>query len=83
MKEVTQLELELLLLFYNFSDQHGIVDVKSAKKWANQKLGVHIPDTPFTLTQKHVNLLINKKIVPDTRDMLTKIFNDTLAPPKK
>lgn len=83
MSDVTKLELDLLLLFYNFSDQHGVVDVIAAKKWANQKLGVHIPDTPFTLTQKHIDLLINKKIVPDTRGMLTKIFNDTLAPPKK
>ena len=69
-QKVTKLEVELLLIFYNFSDQYGKVDTPKAKKWAFEKLGIIIPDRPFTLEQKHIDILMDSGAVPDTRLLL-------------
>jgi len=66
----TQLELDLLLLYYNFADQNGVVDIKKAQLWAFNKLGILIDDTPVLLTQMHVNLLMDAGCIPDLRDVL-------------
>jgi hypothetical protein len=67
---VQKLEIDLLVLFYNFSDQYGVVDVAQAALWAREKLGVSIPQTPFILTQKHIDFLIDKGVLPDLRPNL-------------
>lgn len=69
-KEISKLEVDVLLVFYNFSDQYGVVDIKSAQKWAKQQLGVVIPDQPFTLEQYHYDMLMEVGALPDTRTFL-------------
>lgn len=76
--KVTKLEVDLLLLFYNLSDQNGKVDIQNAALWAKNKLGVDIPNTPFTLTQRHFDFLMDRGVIPDTRIMIQKLMN----PPK-
>lgn len=71
---VSNLELDLLLLYYSFSDQYGKVDVHSAKAWAKQKLGIILSDEPFTITQEHVDLLVERGILPDIKPLLHKIW---------
>ena len=68
----SKLEMDILFVFYSFSDQYGRVDIPAAKQWAYQRLGITIPDKPFTLTQKHINTLMDAKLVPDTRQMIAK-----------
>ncbi len=70
-KEISKLEVDVLLLFYNFSDQYGTVDIPSAKKWAKQQLGVVIPDQPFTLKQYHYDMLMEIGALPDMRPLLS------------
>lgn len=77
---VTQLETDLLLLFYNFSDQFGVVDMKTATVWAKNKLGVDIPQIPFTLKQKHIDFLMDRGKVPDTRTMMSTLFENPKPP---
>jgi hypothetical protein len=74
---VTKLETDLLLIFYNFSDQFGVVDVKTASIWAKKKLGVQIPLKPFTLKQKHFDYLMNRGVIPDTRTLMSKFDGGT------
>ena len=70
-QEISKLEVDVLLIFYNFSDQFGVVDIDAAKQWASQKLGVIIPDTPFTLKQHHLDILMELGAIPDTRSFLS------------
>lgn len=72
---VTKLEVDILLIFYNFSDQNGVVDIKNASVWAKNKLGVDIPQKPFTLTQKHFDFLMDRGVIPDTRTMMQNLLN--------
>jgi len=69
----TQLELDLLFLYYNFADQNGVVDIKRAQLWAFNKLGVLIDDTPLTLQQQHIDLLMDAGMVPDLREVLARV----------
>ncbi len=81
MSNVTKLEVDLLLIFYNFSDQYGVVDTKTAAIWAKNKLGVTIPQKPFTLTQKHFNFLMDRGAIPDTSTMMQKLTDTKPKPP--
>ncbi len=73
MSDVTKVKVDLLLIFYNFSDQYGVVDIQKAAVWAKNKLGVNIPNKPFTLTQQHFNFLMDRGVIPDTRTMMQKL----------
>lgn len=68
----TKIELDVLFVFYTFSNQYGIVDTDSARNWAKNKLGIDLPDIPFKLTQAHINALMDANLVPDTRRMIAK-----------
>lgn len=69
---IKKLELDLLLLYYTFSDQYGVVDTQRAQKWAKEHVGIHIPSSPFTITQEHVDLLIGARMIPDVLPLLNK-----------
>lgn len=74
MQKITNLELETILLFYTFSDQFGTVDIDSARRWSANRLGVFITLEPFSIEQKHVDLLMDAGLIVDTRflfEMLT------------
>lgn len=69
--EISKLEVDLLFACYTFSDQYGEVDMPQIMQFCMDKLGVVIPNKQITLTQEHVNVLMDLKIVPDTRELLT------------
>lgn len=71
-QSITKLELDLLLLYYTFSDQYGKVDTQRAQRWAKEHVGIHIPSAPFTITQEHINLLIEARLIPDVIPLLNK-----------
>lgn len=73
MADVTPLEIDLLLLFYTFSDQYGKVNVRAANTWAKQKFGLTLQDVPFTFEQKHLNLLMDSDVLYDIRPIINKI----------
>lgn len=74
---ISKLKLDILLIFYNFSDEYGTVDIKSAAICAKQKLGVEIPINPFRLTQEHYNFMMDGGAIPDTRDIMLKLTSST------
>lgn len=73
MTNLSELEVDLLLLFYTFSDQNGKVDMKTAASWAKTKLGVTLPPRQIFIKQKHVDALVKAGQIPDIRDTLKKI----------
>jgi hypothetical protein len=73
MGEISQLELDLLLLFYTYSNQFGTVDIDFCAKFAADKMGVFILKQPFQFTQEHLDCLMDNGLVPDTRELLTVI----------
>ena len=79
MTEISQLELDLLLLFYTHSDKLGRVDIARVQQFAREKQGIMLPSTPFTIEQKHVDVLMDHGLLPDTRI----IFGLLRKPPGK
>ena len=77
----TDLELDMLLLFYTLSDQYGRVDVVRARTFLFQQYGILIPDAPITIKEHQVQALIDAGMLPDVRDHLERIKN--LKVPKK
>lgn len=73
MPDVTPLEIDLLLLFYTFSDQFGKVDIQAANTWAKKKFGITLQDVPFTLEQQHLDLLMDSEVLYDIRPIINKI----------
>ena len=69
--ENTEIDLGILLLYYTFSDQYGEVDMPLAKQWAMAQFGIEIKDDYFYVEQHHLNLLMDKEIIPDIRPMLS------------
>lgn len=79
---ISDLELDVLLLYYNFSDQWGRVDTISAANFAASKFGILLHPNSFQFEQAHLDILMDKGIVYDTRLLLNKIAMMP-APPKK
>lgn len=69
---IKKLELDLLLLYYTFSDQYGKVDTERAQRWAKEHVGIHISSSPFTITQEHIDLLAEAQLIPDVLPLLNK-----------
>lgn len=80
-RQLTNLELDMLLLFYTMSDQYGKVDIVRARAFLQQQYGILIPDKPINVTAEQVQSLVNAGILPDVADHLTRISN--LKPPMK
>lgn len=80
-KAPTELELDMLLLFYTLSDQYGRVDVVRARTFLYQQYGILIPEAPITIKEPHVKALIQAGMLPDVTDHLERIRN--LKVPKK
>lgn len=79
---VTEGEIDMLLLYYTFSDQYGRVDVLEAANYAARKLGVIIDRTPVSITQDHCDLLMDRQIIPDVRVIWNKICDPNYTPPE-
>ena len=67
---VSSLELEILSLFWSFSDQFGRVDIIAASNYAFKQYGYIIDRAPFTLTQQHFNILMDRGRIADVRLLL-------------
>lgn len=81
--DVSDLELDLLLLYFTFSDQYGRVDTLGAANFAAANLGVLIPRLPFKLDQRHLDLLMDRGVLPDVRVIFNKIELLQVPAPKK
>lgn len=79
MSEISDTELNLLLLYYQFADQNGKVDIEGAAKWIYDRLGITVKRTPFTITSAHVDVLIKAKMLPDTRPLFLRLMNKSGA----
>jgi hypothetical protein len=71
--KMSELEIDLLLLYYSFSDQYGRVDILGAAQFALKNFGYIINKDPFTIDQRHFDFLMDKKLIPDTRQLLKDI----------
>jgi hypothetical protein len=78
--EISPLELDLILFFYTFADQHGKVNIERARAFVEQRWGIILSNKPVTITQLHVDLLAEKGIIPDIGPILQKMKS---GPPKK
>lgn len=67
--DITELELDMLLLYYTFSDQYGRVDIQSAATFAIKTFGYVIKQDPMTISQEHIDVLMDKGVLPDTRQL--------------
>lgn len=74
-RQLTDLELDMLLLFYTLSDQYGKVDVVRARAFLQQQYGILIPDTPITVTAEQAKALVDAGMLPNVADHLTRISN--------
>jgi hypothetical protein len=72
MNDISPQEIDLLLLFYTFSDENGKVNMLEAAHWAKNKFGIILPAKPFTLTQEHINCLMEHSELPDIRSIISK-----------
>ena len=79
--DISDLELDVLLLYYNFSDQWGRVDSVSAANYAASRHGILIEQHRFRLSQQHMDVLMDKGLVYDTRLLFNKIA--MMPTPKK
>lgn len=73
MNDLSELEADLLLLFYTFSDQYGKVDMKTVSSWAKSKMDVTLPPRQIFIKQKHIDALMNIGVIPDSRDIMKNI----------
>lgn len=80
MTNLSTLEIDLLLLFYTFSDQYGKVDMRLASAYASAKLGVILPNRQVVIRQKHIDALIDAGQIPDTKSIFKKAA--MASPPK-
>jgi len=81
--QITELELDMLLLFYTLSDQFGNVDVVRARAFLFQQYGILIPERPITLKPQHLQALVDHGLLPDVNDVLTRIKNLEVKPKRK
>lgn len=81
-KAPTELELDMLLLFYTLSDQYGRVDVVRARTFLYQQYSILIPETPITIKEHHVQALVAAGMLPDVKDHLERI-RDMKVPKKR
>jgi hypothetical protein len=81
--QLTELELDMLLLFYTLSDQYGNVDVVRARTFLYQHYGILIPEKPIRLKPHHLQALTDHGLLPDVNDALTRIKNLDMKPKRK
>ena len=72
--EQQQQRLTVLLLFYNYMDKNGDVNVDAAADFALKHKGIVVLKQPFKITQRHVDLLIMNGLLPDTTSLLQKFM---------
>lgn len=71
-QQLSELEADLLLLFYTFSDQRGVVDMPLVRDIAKNQLGVMLGQKQIVLAQRHVDKLAEMGILPDVSAVIVK-----------
>lgn len=69
-------ELDILMLYYAFSDQHGVVDIKACAQWAKDRLGVKLQIKPTMFTKADLVKLEEAGVVPSISDYLSQFSRD-------
>ena len=86
-RTMTEVELDMLLLFYTLSDQYGNVDVARTRTFFYQHYGILLPNQQICLKPHHVQALVDHGMIPDVNDTLARIKNlevkEVAAPTKR
>jgi hypothetical protein len=72
--QLSDLEIDLLMVYYIFADQYGKVDVKGASKYARERMGVIISDQDFMIEPEHVEVLTALQVLPDITPIMQQIM---------
>lgn len=70
--KLSPLELDVLLIFYLFCNQYGVVDMDAARSWAKSEFDLTLPERAYTLTQRHVDILTLEGKIPNISQPLFK-----------
>jgi citrate lyase alpha subunit len=73
MQKLSNFATNLLVIFYNFSDQFGKVDMQTVTKYLKEKHNISIPLSPVTITQDHIDYLVSINKLPDVKNFLLEI----------
>jgi citrate lyase alpha subunit len=68
----SELELNLLFVFYCYSDQFGKVDTLYVRDFVRTNLGLTLPHKQIFINQTHIDALVAAKLVPDVSKILAK-----------
>jgi len=82
-EQITELELDMLLLFYVLSDQYGNVNVAQARTLLYQRHGILIQDRPIKIKPRHVQALADHGLLPDVSGILARAKSAEVAPKSK
>ena len=81
--QLTEKQLDFLLLLYVHSNEHGKVNMQIIKDEARKKLNIEVPDKQLYIKQKHVDALIERGILPNTTAFLTSLKQKPVSGKKK
>jgi hypothetical protein len=68
----SELELNLLFIFYCHSDQFGKVDTLLVRDFVRTNLGLILPHRQIFINQTHIDALVAAKFVPDVKSIFKK-----------
>lgn len=68
--QYSELELNLLFIFYCHSDQFGKVDTLLVRDFVRTNLGLTLPHRQIFIHQEHVDALVKANFVPDITTIL-------------
>ena len=71
--ELNQEELDVLLMLYLAADQYGKVNMKIAKYLAKTKFTIDMSDNQIYLSQRHIDALILRGLIPDSSEIIQKM----------
>lgn len=72
MPQYSELELNLLFIFYCHSDQFGKVDTLVVRDFVRSNLGMTLPHRQIFINQAHVDALTQANFIPDIKPILAK-----------
>lgn len=80
---ISDLELDLLLLCYLNADDMGNVDMLTVSQIAKQKLNVMLPVSEMKFEQAHLDILTERGLLPDVKKRLLQISKNFPKKPRR
>lgn len=71
LKSESKRDIDILMLYYAFSNQYGVVDIQACAIWAKDRLGIKLPLKPVQFTQADLMKLEEAGVIPQISDYLT------------